>query len=155
MKNKYFDEEIDKNDLHFMCYMIERIARKIHQKNRYVVNTIGKDELYHLISCAKALHSENPEKVEHDWIENYGLEVGDFDVTDVDRNLAGIIPSALDMGNVYERLITDTLGSKENYVDGIIRIYNDDICEVIDDCSSSAFYEPSYVIARAYQNGGF
>ena len=27
MKNKYFpDEEIQINDLHFMCYMIERVA---------------------------------------------------------------------------------------------------------------------------------
>ena len=45
--------------------------------------------------------------------------------------------------------------SKEDYVDGIIRVYNDDICDVIDDYNCSAFYEPSYVIARAYQNGGF
>lgn len=30
MKNKYFpDEEIQKNDLYFICYMIERVARKI------------------------------------------------------------------------------------------------------------------------------
>ena len=43
MKNKYFpEEEIELNDLYFVCYMIERVARHIHQKNRYVVNTIGK-----------------------------------------------------------------------------------------------------------------
>ncbi|SDA45987.1 hypothetical protein SAMN02910315_00674 [Methanobrevibacter millerae] len=59
------------------------------------------------------------------------------------------------MGAVYCRLIINTLSSKEDYVDGIIRVYNDDICEVIDNYNCSAFYEPSYVIARAYQNGGF
>ena len=59
------------------------------------------------------------------------------------------------MGTVYCRLIVNTLSSKEDYVDGIIRVYNDDICEVIDNYNCSAFYEPSYVIARAYQNGGF
>lgn len=41
-----------------------------------------------------------------------------------------------------------------NYVEGIIRVYNNDICEVID-YNGSAFYEPSYVVARAYQAGGF
>lgn len=47
MTNKFFpDEFIEKNDLYFMCYMIERVARKLHQHNNYVVNAIGKDELY-------------------------------------------------------------------------------------------------------------
>ena len=61
MTNKYFsDEVIEWNDLYFICYMIERVARKLHQKNQYVVNAIGKEELYHLISVANVLHCENP-----------------------------------------------------------------------------------------------
>ena len=156
MKSKYFpDEEIQINDLYFMCYMIERVARHIHQKNKYVVNTIGKDELYHLISCANVLHCENPLKVEEDWINNYNLKNSDYDITDVDKELATRIPTPLEIGEVYQRLIIDTMTSKENYVEGILRVYNDDICEVIDNYNGSAFYEPSYVIARAYQNGGF
>ena len=59
------------------------------------------------------------------------------------------------MGAVYQRLIINTLSSKEDYVEGIIRVYNDDICNVIDNYNCSAFYEPSYVIAPAYQNWGF
>ena len=156
MKNKYFpDEDIQSNDLYFVCYMIERVARHIKQRNKYVVNTIGKDELYHLLSCANVLHCENPLKVENDWINDYNLLEGYFDITSVDKELASIIPSSLDMGAVYQRLIEDTMSSKENYVDGIIRVYNNDICDVIDNYNCSAFYEQSYVIARAYQNGGF
>lgn len=156
MKNKYFpDEDIKINDLFFICYMIERVARHIKQKNKYVVNTIGRDGLYHLISCAEVLHCENPLKVESDWINDYELENGNYDITDVDKELATVIPTPLDMGAVYQRLIIHTLLSKEDYVEGIIRVYNDDICDVIDNYNCSAFYEPSYVIARAYQNGGF
>lgn len=156
MKNKYFpDEDIKINDLFFICYMIERVARHIKQKNKYVVNTIGRDGLYHLISCAEVLHCENPLKVESDWINDYELENGNYDITDVDKELVTIIPTPLDMGAVYQRLIIHTLLSKEDYVEGIIRVYNDDICDVIDNYNCSAFYEPSYVIARAYQNGGF
>ena len=81
MRNKYFpDEEITQNDLYFMCYMIERVARHLHQHNKYVVNKIGRDELYHLISCANVLHSENPLQVEDDWIDEYQLENGEFDI---------------------------------------------------------------------------
>lgn len=156
MKNKYFpDEEIEINDLYFVCYMIERVARHLHQRNRYVVNKIGKDGLYHLISLANTLHAENPLKVEEDWIRDYELQDSDYDITAVDKELAEVVPSPLEMGEVYQRLINDTLGSKENYVDGILRVYNNEICETIDNYNCSAFYEPSYVIARAYQAGGF
>ena len=98
MTNKFFPEEqITENDLYFLCYMIERIARKLHQKNKYVVNSIAKDE----------------------W------------------------------------LILSTLQPEEDYIDGMIRVYNDEICDTIDNYNSSAYYEPSYVITRAYNNGGF
>ena len=156
MKNIYFPEdEITSDDLYFVCYMIEKVARQLKQHNRYVVNAIGAEGFRHLLSCAQALHCENPLKVASDWIADYALEKGDFDITDVDPELAGVIPTELDMGAVYQRLIVDTLSSKEDYVDGILRVYNDPICETIDNYNCSAFYEPSYVIARAYQDGGF
>lgn len=46
MTNKFFEEEtITKNDLFFICYMVERVARKIHQSNAYVIDTIGYENL--------------------------------------------------------------------------------------------------------------
>lgn len=156
MINIYFpDEEIKKNDVYFICYMIERVARKLHQHNKYVVNEIGKENLEHLISVANVLHSENPLAVEDNWIEEYDLAEGNVDVTAVNPELVTTIPSATQMGKVYQRLIYDTMQPGESEVEGIIRVYNDDICDVIDNYNCSAYYEPSYVIARAYQNGGF
>ena len=156
MTNIYFpDEEIKKNDVYFICYMIERVARKLHQRNKYVVNEIGKENLEHLISVANVLHAENPLAVEDDWIEEYDLAEGNVDVTAVDPELVTTIPSAIQMGKVYQRLIYDTMLPGESEVEGIIRVYNDEICDVIDNYNCSAYYEPSYVIARAYQNGGF
>ena len=156
MTNIYFpDEEIKKNDVYFICYMIERVARKLHQRNKYVVNKIGKGQLEHLISVANVLHAENPLAVEDDWIEEYDLAEGNVDVTAVDPELVTTIPSATQMGKVYQRLIYETMQPEESEVEGIIRVYNDEICDVIDNYNCSAYYEPSYVIARAYQNGGF
>lgn len=156
MMNIYFPEEkIQKNDLYFICYMIERVARKLHQKNSYVVNSIGRAGLEHLISVANVLHAENPESVEDEWIGEYSLLEGDVDVMNVDKDLVKKSPSATQMGKVYQRLISDTALPEENEVDGIIRVYNDSICDVIDNYNCSAYYEPSYVIARAYLNGGF
>ena len=71
------------------------------------------------------------------------------------ENWRRLSPTPLEMGKVYKRLIIDTLQLGEDYVDGILRVYNNELCNVIDNYNCSAFYEPSYVIARAYQNGGF
>lgn len=156
MTNIYFpDEEITRDDVKFICYMIERVARRLHQKNSYVVNKLGKENLNHLISVANVLHCKNPLDVEDEWIDEYRLEEGNLDVTDVDYDLVDTIPTALQIGKVYERLIHDTAMSNETEVEGIIRVYNDEICEKIDNYNCSAYYEPSYVIARAYYQGGF
>ena len=67
MTNQFFpDEQITDNDLYFICYMIERVARRLHQKNKYIVNTITKDEWKRLISLANVLHCENPLKIEEE-----------------------------------------------------------------------------------------
>ena len=156
MTNKFFPEEqISENDLYFLCYMIERVARKLHQRNKYIVNSIQKDEWERLISLANVLHCENPLKIEAEWIEEYSLEKGEFDITEVDPSLVEEIPSETQMGKVYTRLILSTLQPGEDYIDGMIRVYNDEICDMIDNYNSSAYYEPSYVITRAYNNGGF
>lgn len=106
-----------------------------------------------LFSCLR--NCENPLKIEDEWIEEYELKEGDFDILQINPDLVSHIPTETQMGKVYTRLIVDTLSAKEDYVDGMIRVYNDEICEIIDNYNSSAYYEPSYVIARAYNEGGF
>ncbi len=156
MKNIYFpDEDITENDLYFVCYMIERTARKLRQRNRYITEKIGLDELRHQLSVASVNHSANPLQVEHDWTVDYSLEKGTFDVTDVDSSLVDEIPDAARIGKVYMRLILDTLLPDEDYAQAILRVYSAPICDVIDNYNCSAYYEPSYVIARAYNDGGF
>lgn len=126
MMNLYFkDEKITDNDLYFLCYMIERVARKLYRPNKYVVENIPKEEWRRLISLANVLHSENPLKIEDEWIDEYQLQKGNVDITDVGAELVDEIPTATQMGNVYMRLILSTLLSEEDYVDGLIRVYNE------------------------------
>lgn len=156
MMNIFFEDEIiTENDLFFLCYMIERVARRLQQRNSYVVNTITKQEWLRLISLANVLHCENPLKIEDEWIQEYKLQKGEFDRLKINSDFVRQIPTETQIGKVYMRLIVDTLQPDENYVEGMIRVYNDDICKKIDDYNCSAYYEPSYVIARAYNDGGF
>lgn len=156
MTNIFFEnEEITENDLYFLCYMIERIARRLHQHNYYVVNSIPRKEWLRLISLADTLHCENPVKIEDEWIQEYEMQTGNFNITEVNTELVKNIPTETQIGKVYMRLIIDTLQSNENYVDGMIRVYNNELCEILDNYNCGAYYEPSYFIVRAYYDGGF
>ena len=156
MTNVFFPgDKVNADDLYFVCYMIERIARQLKQPNKYVVNAMGHDELAKKLSLADVLHSENPLAVAADWIDEYHLEPGNYDVEAVNPELCSSIPTATQMGKVYKRLILNTLQNKEDFADGILRVYNDPICEVIDNYNGSAYYEPSPFIARSYYAGGF
>ena len=101
MTNVFFPNELVKtDDLFFVCYMIERVARQLKQPNKYVANIMGHDELAKKLSLADVLHSENPLAVAADWIDEYQLEEGNYDVTKVDPELCSKIPTATQMGNV-------------------------------------------------------
>ena len=156
MINVFFpDEQISKDDVYFVCYMTERLARKLKQPKKYIVNVMGHDELAKKLSLADTLHSENPLAVEADWTNEYNLQPGDYDVTKVDPNLCTNIPTSTQMGKVYKRLVIDTLQPGEDYADAILRVYNNPICDIIDNYNTSAYYEPSQYIARSYYAGSF
>lgn len=156
MINIFFeDEEINEDDLYFICYIIERIARTLHVRNKEVVNAIGYDELVRKISLANVLHSENPLKVVDDWIKEYNLKKGDFNILDVDKELVEKPPTERQMGKVYKRLIINTLEPNEDYIQGLIRVYNNEICNIIDDYNCSAYYEPTPILVRSYYNSSF
>lgn len=156
MKNVFFpDEDVTKDDLFFVCYMIERVARHLKQRNKYVVNSIGRAELERQLSMADVQHCENPLAVVERWVEQYNLQSGNFDILDVSPEYVTSPPTALQIGKMYARLIGDTMNSSENFADGIIRIYNNPLCEIVDNYNCGAYYEPSYCIARAFCQGYF
>ena len=156
MTNIFFpDEQISKDDVYFVCYMTERLARKLKQPKKYIVNVMGHDELAKKLSLADTLHSANPLAIEADWTNEYNLQSGNYDVTKVDHDLCSNIPTSTQMGKVYKRLIIDTMQPGEDYADAMLRVYNDPICDIIDNYNTSAYYEPSQYIARSYYSGSF
>lgn len=156
MRNIYFpDEEITFNDLYFVCYMIERVARSIKQRNRYVVEQMGSDGLARQLSIAETNHCLNPEQVVSNWKEEYHLEEGNTDVTVIDAEYTDKVPTELQMGKVYARLIDSVSKQGQELVLTMQNVYASPICDMIDNYNSSAYYEPSYVQTRAYYNGAF
>lgn len=156
MSNIYFPEEqIGFNELYFVCYMIERTARHIKQRNRYVVEQIGQEGLARQLSIANTIHSLNPEQVVDDWMKEYHLNSGTYDVTKVDSRFTDKVPADTQMGKVYARLIQSVASDNESLTSTIQRVYASPICDAIDNYNSSAYYEPSYVQTRAFYAGAF
>ena len=156
MKNVFFpDEVITKEDVFYVCSLIERIARRLKQPNRYVVNCMGKQALAEKLSLANVMHSENQQAVVEHLIDEFRLQEGNYDVTNVNPALVDHIPTEQDMGKVYMRLVLSTLYSWEDYADAILCVYNDKICRTIDNYNGSAYYEPSYYLTRCYYSGTF
>lgn len=156
MTNKYFpDERITEDDVFFVCSMIERVARKCRHRNEYVVRKMSDDSIWHYLSLADVLHSENPLKLEDEWIEEFKLRKGSFDITDVRKDLGVTIPTPTQMGAVYKRLVLSLKRDDEDYVKAIRRVYSNKVCRTVDNYNCSAFYEPSYIQRQAFLNGGF
>ena len=117
------DEGITFNGLYFVCYMIERTARHLHQRNNYVVEKLGKSALERQLSIACTLHCLNPEQVVADWKEEYALESGDFYVTSIDARFTDKVPAATKMGKVYARLVDSVTPSEGNFADSTLSVY--------------------------------
>lgn len=134
--------------------MIERVARHIQQRNKYVVQKLGKKGLERQLSIAESLHCLNPEKVVSDWVEEFKLERGVFDVTKIDSRFTDRYPSETQMGKIYARLVS-SIATDGNWVEGVQNVYASPICDVIDNYNASAYYEPSYVQVQAFYKGEF
>lgn len=110
--------------------------------------------LLHELSIADTNHCLNPDQVVSDWIETYRLEQGGTDITVVDSRYTDKVPTEMQIGKVYARLI-QSVNQTDDLPATIMQVYSSPICDVIDNYNTGAYYEPSYVQTRAYINGGF
>lgn len=147
--------KITNNDVLFVCFMIEKVARQLHQKNKYVVNALGREGLERSLRFADILHCENPDKIANGWIKDNHMRPGNFFVERVRKELVDQIPTEMEMGHVYQRLILGTKEADEDYPKAMIRIYNAPLTDIIDNYNTAAYYTPSYLLQQAYYANSF
>lgn len=137
------------NDLFYLCSLIEYIARKTYNTKKYIVNKIGKDFLVKIYNLAEVYHSENIDKVSDEIINECNIENGNYKID----NCKNRVPSYFEIGAVYGRLIKQISGSKEDYIDNLIKVLTSWIVTKIDNYDSSMYYEnPSYIY-ECYKEG--
>ena len=128
-------ERQEDNDLFYTCSLIEYIARITENKKSVIVSMLGR---------------ENIDKVASDFIEECGIEKGNYCIQ---IDVGNSIPSYYDIGKVYKRLIIMVDNRPEYYVDNLIKVLSSWIILEIDNYNSSMYYEnPSYIYA-CYKEG--
>ena len=90
------------NDLFYTCSLIDYIARKTKNTRADVVNKLGKQRIDKIYDLADVYHCDNIDRVSDDFIEEAGIQEGNFDNV---GECKYSIPSHWDIGKVYKRLI--------------------------------------------------
>lgn len=138
------------NDLFYLCALIEYIARQTKNRNRVIVNAIGKERLTKIYKLADVYHSDNIARVADDLIQECKIENDYFDITDIEYS----VPTYWDIAKVYKRLIINVSQDKTSqYINTLITVYNSWIADKIDDYNSSFYYDTSDCIYQSYLVG--
>ena len=133
----------NKDDLFYVCSMIEYVARKTHNKCKDIVAKLSDKALTHQLKAASVNHCLPFEQVCDEWIEEYHITEGSFDnITECKYE----VPTVMSIGRVYQTLISDVLGLYQNILEAIKRVYNSFISDEISNFNSSVYYSnPDYL----------
>lgn len=140
----------DKDDLFYVCSMIEYVARKTHNKTKDIVEKLSDKALMHQLRAAGVNHCLSFEQVSDEWIEDYGIEEGNFDNITTCRY---DVPSVTAIGRVYQTLISDVMELYENVVEAIKKVYGSFISDEISDFNSNVYYSNPDYIKCSYEAG--
>ena len=138
-----------RNDLFYVCSLIEYIGRKTKNKRKDIVERINKSGIEKLMHDAEMDHCLSFEQVSDEVIAEYGILTGNFDtVTDCKYS----VPSYLDIGKLYSIMIED-LAEEKDEVPTLIKLFSSFISDEISNFQTGVYYQnPSY-LECSYQEG--
>ena len=140
----------NKDDLFYVCSMIEYVARQTHNKCKDRVAKLSDKALEHQLKVASVNHCLSFEQVCDEWIEEYQISEGTFDNITVCRYE---IPTVTSIGRVYQTLISDVIGLYQNIIETIKMVYSSFISDEISNFNSSVYYSNPDYLRCSYEAG--
>lgn len=132
-------EDSKRNDLFYLCSLIEYVARMTKNERQAVVDALGTEGLQHYYTLADVYHCENIEKVATELAEHYGIATGSYDNVAKARYA---VPTYWDMGKVMLRLVLEAAKESGRHVlEALQEVYHSVIIKKIDDYNCSMYYE--------------
>lgn len=141
--------EQEKDNIYFVCCMIEVIGRKTKNR-RHDVTMYLRDGLAHELEYADITHCLPMEQVAEEWIESYNIPDGSYDTLSGNEYE---IPSSLSIGRVYQNLVLNTATSQQDPVKAIESVFDSPIIDNITDFDSGVYYRSPSYLQYCYEKG--
>ena len=134
--------EKQKDDIYYVCSLIEFIARKTKNHRQDVIRHFSKADVERQLRLAEVNHCLSFEQVADELIEDYWVSDGDFDTV---KECLYDVPSFLSIGMLYQELVLSTM-KNEDAAQGIIDVFSSFISDEISDFNSNVYYtNPDYL----------
>ena len=134
--------EKQRDDIYYVCSLIEFIARKTKNHRQDVIRHFSKADVERQLRLAEVNHCLSFEQVADELIEDYGISDGNFDTV---KECRYDVPSFLSIGMLYQELVLSTM-KNEDAAQGIIDIFSSFISDEISDFNSNVYYtNPDYL----------
>lgn len=138
-----------RDDLFYVCCLIELIGRVTKNRRKDVVNAIGADEIKRQVHLAEVNHCLSMEEVTDELIEYCQIQPGQFDTVEACKYK---VPSVTAIGKTYRDLILDVMGDRD-VVSVLMEVFSSFLSDEISDFNTSAYYSnPSY-LKNSYEAG--
>ncbi|MFD3158773.1 hypothetical protein ACFIJ5_18340 (plasmid) [Haloimpatiens sp. FM7330] len=142
--------DTQKNDLFYVCSLIEFIGRKTKNRRSTIVEILGKKELKRQLELADVNHCLSFEQVSDEIIEYFNIKEGNFDSVGLCKYT---VPSFQAIGKEYQRLIIDVSSEDDDTVDVLYEVFQSFISDEISDFNSSVYYSTPEYLKYSYLEG--
>lgn len=141
--------ESEKDDLFYVCCMIEFVGRKTKNQRRIIVNALGEKGLQKQLYDAQVNHCLSFEQVADEIIDYYKIPTGSFDTI---LECEYSIPSVTSIGKLYSRMILDCAKPEEEIAE-LIHVFNSFISDKISDFRTGIYYQNMSYLECSYREG--
>lgn len=142
--------EAQRNNLFYVCSLIEFIGRKTKNRRATIIKILGKKELDRQLELADVNHSLSFEQVSDEIIEYFNIQEGNFDSV---GQCKYDVPSFQAIGKEYQRLIIDVSLDQDSIVDVLYAVFESFISDEISDFNSSVYYSTPEYLKYSYLEG--
>lgn len=142
--------EEEKNNVFYVCTLIEYIGRITKNKRSVIVEIIGKNEIARQLELADVNHSLSFDQVSEEIINEFHIAISDFDSV---GECQYEVPSFTSIGKVYQRLVNDTMKENQSIVDAIYNGFQSFISTEISDFNTSVYYSNPEYLKNSYEEG--
>ena len=142
--------EKDKNNLFYVCSLIEFLGRKTKNHRGDIIKSLGMKELKRQLSLAEVNHCISFDEVADEIIEYFGIKDGEFDTVSLCKYK---VPSYLAIGKEYQRLIIDVKKEEEDIITTIYNVFISFLSDEISDFNSSVYYSSPQYLKYSYLEG--